>query len=211
MQSKPDQATGERHGIAELRDAIARVASDLPEMGRTFPRHWQEARTTLRGLLSLDAVLPLLEPLVRDTEEARARLQQLGENRLSLERAIGELGDLVLDENKAREELSKARVAYLPLDRVFAICKEHNVEQEDARLLIRICRRVGDLIHFEHDPGLRDIVVLKPDWLATAMSFVLDDEHTRKVGHGLVSFARLGQLWNNPDKPAEDRYPAELH
>ena len=72
--------------------------------------------------------------------------------------------------------LTKLRVAYLPLERVFAICKEHQVEEEDARLLLRISRRVGDLIHFEHDPALREIVVLKPDWLATAMSFVLDDE-----------------------------------
>jgi hypothetical protein len=211
VQSKPDEATGERRGIAELRDAIARVAARLPEMGRTFPKHWQEARTTFRGLLSFDVLLPLLGPLVRDLEEARSRLQRLGENRLCLEWALGALGDLVLDDKKAREELSKARVAYLPLDRVFAICKEHMVEEDDARLLLRICRRVGDLIHFEHDPALRDIVVLKPDWLATAMSFVLDDEHTRKVGHGLVSFARLGQLWNNPGKSAEDRYPARLH
>jgi len=211
IQSKPDKATGERHGIAKLSDAIARVAASLPEMGRTFPLHWQEARTTLRGLMSLDAVLPLLGPLVRDEEEARNRLQSLGENRLSLERAIRELGNLVLDENEAREKLTKARVAYLPLDRVFAICKEHKMGEEDARLMLRISRRVGDLIHFEHDPALRDIVVLKPDWLTTAMSFVLDDEYTRKDGHGLVSFARLGRLWNNPDKPAEDRYPAELH
>jgi internalin A len=211
VQSKPDEATGERHGIAELRDAIARVAAGLPEMGRTFPQHWQEARLTLRGLLSLDVVLALLGPLVHEAEEARSRLQQLGENRLCLESAIRELGDLVLDENKARDELSKARVAYLPLDRVFAICKEHKVEEDDARLLLRISRAVGDLIHFEHDPTLRDIVVLKPDWLATAMSFVLDDEQTRQVGHGLVSFARLGLLWNNPDKAAQDRYPAELH
>jgi hypothetical protein len=211
VQSKPDPATNERHGIAELREAIARVAAGLPEMGRTFPQHWQEARTTLRGLLSLDAVLPLLEPLVSDAEQARGRLQRLGENRLCLERAIAELGELVLDEQQARAELSKARVAYLPLARVFALCKEHQVEEEDARLLLRIGRAVGDLIHFERDSTLRDIVILKPDWLATAMSFVLDDEHTRKVGHGLVSFERLGQLWNNPDKPAEDRYPAELH
>ena len=211
VQSRPDETTGERRGIAELRDAIARVAASLPEMGRTFPKHWQEARTTLRGLLSRDAVLPLLGPLVRDEEGARRRLERLSENRLCIERALGELGDLVLDKEKAREELSNAREAYLPLDRVFAICKEHKVEEEDARLLLRICRRVGDLIHYEHDPALRNIVVLKPDWLATAMSFVLDDEQTRKLGHGLVSFERLGQLWNNPDKPAENRYLSNLH
>ena len=79
----------------------------------------------------------------------------------------------------ARRRCAQSEEAYLPLDRVLAICKEHKIEEEDARLLLRICRRVGDLIHYEHDPALRDIVVLKPDWLATAMSFVLDDKQTR--------------------------------
>jgi hypothetical protein len=76
VESKPDKETGERFGIDGLRSAIARVAASLPEMGRTFPKHWHEARTTLRGLLSRDAVLPLLGALVRDVEEARTRLQR---------------------------------------------------------------------------------------------------------------------------------------
>src|SRR6185295_8464745 len=97
------------------------------------------------------------------------------------------------------------------LNRVFKICKQHNVEKEDVRLLLRICRRVGDLIHYEHDPALHDIVVLKPDWLATAISFVLDDKETREVRHGLVSFERLGLLWNDPARPANSRYEANLH
>lgn len=85
------------------------------------------------------------------------------------------------------------------------------MDEEDVGLLIRICRRVGDLIYYEHDPVLKDMLVLKPDWLATAMSFVLDDEQTREVGHGLVSFARLGQLWRDPARPKDNRYPATLH
>jgi hypothetical protein len=153
VESRPDAATGERKGVAELKDAIARVAAGLPEMGRFFPKHWQAVR----------------------------------------------------------DNLSKSEDAYLPLERYFAICREHQVEQDDAWLLLRICRRVGDLIHYEHDPALRDILVLKPDWLATAISFVLDDEETRKVGHGLVSFDRLGRLWDDPERPEESRYPAHLH
>jgi hypothetical protein len=149
---KTRRRTGECRGIKELRDAIARVAARLPEVGREVPKHWQEARNAL----------------------------------------------------------AKRKEAYLALDRVFAICKEHKVEEEDARLLLRICRRVGDLIHYEHDPALRDIVVLKPDWLATAMSFVLDDKQTRDA-HGLVSFKRLGELWNDPLRTPEFRYDARLH
>lgn len=110
----------------------------------------------------------------------------------------------------ARKALTKRAEAYLPLERVFAICKRHEVQEEDVRVLLRICHRVGDLIHYEHDAVLRDIVVLKPDWLATAMSFVLDDKQTREA-HGLVSFKRLGELWNDPARAEEFRYDARLH
>ena len=149
---KTRRRTGECKGIKALKDAITKVAVSLPEVGRSVPKHWQEAREALR----------------------------------------------------------KRKEAYLPLDHVFVICKEHKLDEEDAGLLIRICRRVGDLIHYEHDLMLREMVVLKPDWLATAMSFVLDDENTR-ANHGLVSFRRLGQLWNHRTRAPEFRYPAQLH
>ncbi|HEY1170658.1 MAG TPA: COR domain-containing protein [Verrucomicrobiae bacterium] len=140
-------------GISDLKKAIASVATSLPEVGRPYPKHWQEVR----------------------------------------------------------EKLRSSDDAYLALEKVFAICKEHKIEEEDARLLLRICHRVGDLIYYEHDPLLKDIVVLKPDWLATAISLVLDDKHTREEGHGLVKFERLGMLWHDPDRSEENRYPASLH
>ena len=151
VDSKPRE-NGECPGIAELREAIAHVAASLPEMGRTVPQRWQEAR----------------------------------------------------------EALTKNGAPYLPLDEVLSLCEGLKMEAEEARLFVTVSHRLGHLIHYAHDPALRDIVVLKPDWLATAMSFVLDDKLTRDA-HGLVSFARLGQLWNDPARAMENRYPPELH
>lgn len=151
VDSKPDDA-GERRGIVGLKDAIARVAASLPEMGRNVPARWQEVR----------------------------------------------------------ENLKETQAAYLSLERVLEICHKHNMDEEEARLFVRVSHRLGHLIHYEHDPALRDIVVLKPNWLATAISFVLDDEQTR-AANGLISFSRLGQLWNDPSRKEEFRYPAKLH
>jgi Leucine-rich repeat (LRR) protein/GTPase SAR1 family protein len=152
VDSKPDEQTGVRQHIAELKDAIAQVAASLPEMGRKVPARWQQAR----------------------------------------------------------EALQKGGAAYLPLKRVLEICSEHKMDNEEARIFVSISHRLGHLIHYEHDPALQDIVVLKPDWLATAISFVLDDKQTR-ASQGLVNLARLNQLWNDPEKPAESRYPPKLH
>lgn len=153
VQSKPDEETGERHGINELRQAIANTASALPDVGRTFPLRWQNAREALK---------------------------QCGQ-------------------------------AYLTLDQVLEIYRKYEIEEQDFQLLLRIGRAVGDLIHFEHDPLLKNIVILKPDWLATSISFILDDEYTRQTSKGLIYFERLSMLWNDKSRNSKDRYPSELH
>ncbi|MDM8544702.1 leucine-rich repeat domain-containing protein [Desulfococcaceae bacterium HSG9] len=151
IESKPDE-NGNRRGIEELRQAIARVAAGLPEMGRSVPKRWQDVRKALA-----------------QTEEA-----------------------------------------YLSLARVFKLCHDHQMDDDESRLFVTISHRLGHLIHYEHDPALRDIVVLKPDWLSTAVSFVLDDQETRE-NHGIVSFDRLAKLWNDPAQESEYRYSPDLH
>jgi len=109
-----------------------------------------------------------------------------------------------------RTALAHTEAAYLPLERVLELCRSHQMNDNEARLFVTISHRLGHLIHYQHDPALRDIVVLKPDWLATAISFVLDDEATRRA-HGLVHFSRLKQLWDDPTRPEDSRYPVALH
>jgi hypothetical protein len=99
---------------------------------------------------------------------------------------------------------------YLPLREVLDICRAHKMDDEIARLFITISHRLGHLTHYATDPTLRDIVILRPDWLAIAMSYVLDDEATR-TAHGLVKFSRLSQLWDDKNRAADSRYPATLH
>jgi hypothetical protein len=151
VDSKPD-AQGQRKGIDELKRAIAQVAASLPEVGRSVPKGFADARQAL---------------------------QEKG-------------------------------APYLPLREVLDICRAHNMDDEIARLFITISHRLGHLTHYENDPTLRDIVILRPDWLATAMSFVLDDEETR-AKHGLVNFSRLSHLWDDSTRAADSRYEKDLH
>ncbi|MBI5295162.1 MAG: leucine-rich repeat domain-containing protein [Chloroflexi bacterium] len=109
-----------------------------------------------------------------------------------------------------RQALQDMGAPYLPLREVLDICRAHNMDDEIARLFITISHHLGHLTHYENDPTLRDIVILRPDWLATAMSYVLDDEATR-TAHGLVKFSRLAQLWDDENRADDSRYPATLH
>jgi Leucine-rich repeat (LRR) protein len=111
---------------------------------------------------------------------------------------------------EATEALRKTGAAYLPLEQVLDICRDRKLDEDEAKLFLAISHRLGHLIYYGHDPLLRDIVILKPDWLSTAMSLVLDDKKTRDA-HGLVSFAHLSKLWNDPSQPRDLRYPPALH
>ncbi|HEY1187711.1 MAG TPA: COR domain-containing protein, partial [Gemmata sp.] len=152
VESRPAEESGTGRGIAELRDAIARVAAALPGVGRTVPRSWRKARAAMHRIAS----------------------------------------------------------PYLSLAEVRETCRACGMDAPGANLFVSVSHQLGHLIHYAHDPVLRDIVVLKPDWLATAISFVLDDKETRER-NGLVSAARLAYLWNDPARRPEFRYPADSH
>ncbi|ACC84786.1 leucine-rich repeat protein [Nostoc punctiforme] len=111
---------------------------------------------------------------------------------------------------QVRETLQTSDKAYLPYDDVITICAEQGIDEEQAELFLRISHILGHFIHYHYDPTLRDIVILKPDWLAKAISFVLDDETTRKR-NGLVEFKHLSQLWSHPPFAGEEGYPPKLH
>lgn len=149
VDSKPDKK-GIRKGIKELKLEIARIAVELPEVGRSVPKSFADVRQVLQ----------------------------------------------------------QKNVPYLSLDEVLEVCRENKMDDEISNLFITISHRLGHLTHYANDPILQDIVILRPDWLSTAMSYVLDDEETRNQ-HGLVNFSRLSQLWNDPSH--ETRYSENLH
>ncbi|MGE5655985.1 MAG: COR domain-containing protein [Actinomycetota bacterium] len=111
---------------------------------------------------------------------------------------------------RIREILEASGKTHLPYKEVIAICEEQGLEGFAAELFVRVSHTLGYLIHYHYDPTLRDIVILKPDWLAKAISFVLDDETTRRR-NGLVEFDHLSQLWSYPPFTGEIGYPKELH
>lgn len=111
---------------------------------------------------------------------------------------------------RIREHLEASGKTHLPYKDVIALCEEQGLEGFAAELFVRVSHTLGYLIHYHYDPILQDIVILKPDWLAKAISFVLDDETTR-CRNGLVEFDHLSQLWSYPPFAGEEGYPKALH
>ena len=110
----------------------------------------------------------------------------------------------------AREALREQTQPYLPWVEILSLCQAAGMDERGTELFVRVSHELGHLIHYHNDDILRNIVILKPDWLTKALSFVLDDAITRQR-KGLVSFEHLRSLWQNPARPATEQYPSSLH
>lgn len=141
-------------GLDTLKQAIAKTAAAIPQVGRKVPGSWKR----------------------------------------------------VIDALKQRSEQD----AYISYGQFTEICQEQQVSQFTTEIYARILNELGYIIHYGDDEGLKDVVILRAEWLSKAISFVLEDRVV-KEHNGLIHHSRLGELWNDPAKPAEERYPPALH
>jgi internalin A len=89
-----------------------------------------------------------------------------------------------------------------------AVCQRHQLNDTGIGTLAALMHDLGQVIYFGSDDGLQDFVVLNPEWLTKAISYVLRDDQTRHAG-GVLEHARLGDIWQNP--PDGPGYPARYH
>lgn len=74
--------------------------------------------------------------------------------------------------------------------------------------LAKLMHDLGHIIYYGEDEGLKNIVVLNPEWLTKAISYVLEDKRTRDSA-GVLDHARLREIWQERnDEPA---YPVKYH
>jgi GTPase SAR1 family protein len=94
----------------------------------------------------------------------------------------------------AREELlilTDSHIARSTFDR---ICARHDISEEDAEILVRLLADLGYIVYFPDDDGLKDVILLQPEWLTKAISRILEDGPTREGG-GVLDHYRLGDIW----------------
>ncbi len=111
----------------------------------------------------------------------------------------------VLDGIRLRSETD----AWISYEDFLALCAAQEVDVTLAKTYAAILNELGHLIHYSIDPILKDTVILRPEWLSKAISFILEDQQVKEQ-NGLVRHSRLKLLWDDPER-GEDRYPEHLH
>lgn len=106
---------------------------------------------------------------------------------------------------RVRGALEKDPRNFIGLGEYLAICqKEGFVRLEDKLQLSGYLHDLGICLHFQDDPVLKNIVILRPKWGTDAVYRVLDDEVVLNR-RGRFSHDDLGRIWS------EEEYSAMQH
>ncbi|MER7455783.1 COR domain-containing protein [Micromonospora sp. NPDC126480] len=87
-------------------------------------------------------------------------------------------------------------------------CREQHLTDEETTTLAELLHDLGHIIYYGDDEGLKDIVVLNPEWLTKAIAYVLEDSATREA-KGVLDHARLRAIWQDHDRG--ESYPVRHH
>ena len=82
----------------------------------------------------------------------------------------------------------------IPYQQFTEICKRHHVYGSEIDTLAELMHDLGQIVYYGADEGLREFVILDPEWLTKAISYVLEDELTRH-SNGILDHSRLAEIW----------------
>jgi internalin A len=108
----------------------------------------------------------------------------------------------------ARDEILERPEPQIPHEAFAATCHHHGLDGEATAVLANLLHDLGHIIYYGEDEGLRDILVLQPEWLTKAIGYVLEDAPTREAG-GVLYHARLKEIWHG--RSNSELYPAKYH
>jgi internalin A len=108
------------------------------------------------------------------------------------------------DEILARREL-EPQISFADFA---AACQRHQMTIDETTTLAELLHDLGLIVYYGSDEGLRDVVVLNPEWLTEAIGYVLEDSPTRQA-QGVLDHRRLRQIWQ--ERPDGSAYPAHYN
>ncbi len=109
---------------------------------------------------------------------------------------------------EARRDLLANKTAYISRAAFERQCASRGLSEQEAATLGSLLHDLGHIVHYSNDEGLRDLVVLRPEWLTKAIGYVLEDENTRSRA-GILPHRELVRIW--ADSSTSHAYPIEYH
>ncbi len=85
------------------------------------------------------------------------------------------------------------------------ILLEHNIGTDEQAILAQWLHELGDILYFQQEDELNDVVILEPQWVSAYISRVLESEEV--IGsNGIFTRAHMDELWSEIDPAMRDHF-----
>ena len=108
----------------------------------------------------------------------------------------------------ARDKVLAHPEPQIPFDEFVETCSWHGLNEAAAATLARLLHELGHVIYYGEDDGLRDVIVLQPEWLTKAIGYVLEDGAPGERD-GVITHRRLAEIW--AERGGRAAYPSHYH
>ena len=104
---------------------------------------------------------------------------------------------------KTAEAIRKIKEHYIPAERLRETMEACKVKADSRKVLGRWLHELGDILYFDDDPELRDLVILNPEWVTRNISNVLECGEIADAG-GIFRRDHMKAVWPDVDSCFRD-------
>ncbi|MGZ0171037.1 MAG: COR domain-containing protein [Planctomycetales bacterium] len=110
---------------------------------------------------------------------------------------------------RVREEIRQLEDVQIPMRMFRELCTKHKVEEDAILALANLMNDLGDVVYFSDAEGLKETMILNPEWLTKAIGYVLEDQQTNTDAE-VLAWNRLHEIWSS-DRPDREDYDRNTH
>ncbi len=101
---------------------------------------------------------------------------------------------------KAIENHKQFNIGNIDIKTILIIANRFNISEEDLKILLRWLHELGEILYFENDDEINNLIILNSDWVIKKISLVLESKEVIKQ-QGVLTDATMDDIW--PQLPVE--------
>jgi GTPase SAR1 family protein len=106
---------------------------------------------------------------------------------------------------RAAQAIRSVKENSIPAQAYRQIVSKQKLSAQDQQVLSRWLHELGDIVHFQDDRELNDVVLLQPDWVTATICRVLDSEAVDKA-MGVLTRECMEGIWETLDPSMQQHF-----
>lgn len=103
------------------------------------------------------------------------------------------------------EKLRRSELNSISRETLFRMMDQGKVKAQDRVVLARWLHELGDILYFQDDPQLDQVIILKPEWVTEKVSRVLDSPEVDQQ-KGMFTRSTMDRIWSDLNRELREHF-----